>query len=229
MSKNELKQNKKKHPKIIGLFGTAQTDICIYMASILQNLGHHVCVIDNSLEQAMKYCIPAPVEKLPVITYKYIDYTRLIPVSEWKEQSYDELLVDMGVWPSDEALHACDEIYLVLDAAIAQLDRYRELMKRVAIPMSVILRDICADAVSPRHILNLLQEENCFVVESYILPLHEEDMAGRFAMQYQGYQSFSRISAPFEKMLVKMCRDLTQADTAEIWQSYKRARKGACA
>ena len=54
--------------KIIGLFGACQTDICIYVASILQNMGCRVCVVDNSYEQAMHYCIPHPSEKLPTIT-----------------------------------------------------------------------------------------------------------------------------------------------------------------
>ena len=60
--------------KIIGLFGVCQTDICIYVASILQNAGCRVCVVDNSFEQAMHFCIPHPAEKLLTITYKKIDY-----------------------------------------------------------------------------------------------------------------------------------------------------------
>lgn len=215
--------------KIIGLFGIGQTDICIYVASILQNMGYHVCVVDNSYEQAMHYCIPHPAEKLLTITYKKIDYERLIPADEWKEKAYDYLIVDLGVWPPEEALQQCSEIYLVMDSAIAQVYRYRELMKRVALPMNVILRDVCAEAVSARRILTILQEENCFVVDSYVLPLSEEDMTCRFYMQYQGYHSFAHLSVPFEKMLVKICMGLTACADAQIWRSFKRARRGVCA
>lgn len=215
--------------KIIGLFGIGQTDICIYVASILQNMGHRVCVVDNSYEQAMHYCIPHPSEKLLTITYKNIDYERLIPVDRWQEKDYDYLLVDLGVWPAEEALHACSEIFLVMDCAIAQIVRYRELMKRIGLPMNVILRDVCPEAVSARRIFTMLQEENCFVIDSYVLPLCEEDVAGRFCMQYQGYRSFSHLSMPFEKMLVKICRTLAECETSVIWRSFKRARRGECA
>ena len=215
--------------KIIGLFGVGQTDICIYVASILQNMGYRVCVVDNSYEQAMHYCIPHPAEKLLTITYKKIDYERLIPADSWQEKDYDYLIVDLGVWPSEEALRACTEIFLVMDCAVAQIYRYRELMKRAALPMSVILRDVCAEAVSARRVFGMLQEENCFVVDSYVLPLSEEDIACRFYMQYQGYQSFSHLSVPFEKMLVKICRELCGCEDSIDSRSFKQARKGACA
>lgn len=215
--------------KIVGLFGVGQTDICIYVASILQNMGYRVCVVDNSYEQAMHYCIPHPAEKLLTITYKNVDYERLIPTDSWQEKDYDYLLVDLGVCPSQEALRACGELFLVMDCAVAQVFRYRELMKRAALPMSVILRDVCAEAVSARRVLALLQEENCFVVDSYVLPLNEEDVACRLDMQYRGYQSFAHLSAPFEKMLVKICRVLAECEESLLWRSFKRARKGVCA
>ena len=215
--------------KIIGLFGAGQTDICIYIASILQNTGYRVCVVDNSYEQAMHYCIPRPVEQLLTITYKKIDYERLVPTDHWQEKDYDYLIIDLGVWPSEEALHMCGERFLVMDCAVAQVFRYRELMKRVALPMNVILRDVCAEAVSARRVFGMLQEENCFVVDSYVLPLSEEDVACRFYMQYQGYQNFGHLSVPFEKMLVKICRELSECEESVIWRSFKRARKGACA
>lgn len=215
--------------KIIGLFGVGQTDICIYVASILQNMGYRVCVVDNSYEQAMRYCIPHPAEKLLTITYKNIDYERLVPTECWQEKDYDYLIVDLGVWPSEEALRACKERFLVMDCAVAQLFRYRDLMKRTALPMNVILRDVCPEGVSAKRVFGILQEENCFVVDSYVLPLNEEDVACRFYMQYQGYRSFSHLSMPFEKMLVNICRALSEREEALIWRSFKRARKGACA
>lgn len=214
--------------KIIGLFGVCQTDICIYLASILQNAGYRVCVIDNSFEQAMHFCIPHPAEKLLTITYKKIDYECLIPAECWQQKEYDYLIADLGVWPAEDELHACDEIFLVMDCAIAQVYRYRELMKRVALPMNVILRDVFVEAVSAREVFSILQEENCFVVDSYVLPFHEDDIAGRISMQYQGYLSFTHLSVPFEKMLVKICTQLAACEDALILRSFKRARKGAC-
>ena len=93
--------------KIIGLFGIGQTDICLYVASILQNIGCRVCVVDNSYEQAMHYCIPHPAEKLHTVTYRKIDYERLVPPDCWADKEYDYLLVDLGVWPMEDALRIC--------------------------------------------------------------------------------------------------------------------------
>ena len=56
--------------KIIGIFGCEQTDLCIYLASILENMKNSVLVIDNSFEQKMRFCIPRPNEKMNMITYK---------------------------------------------------------------------------------------------------------------------------------------------------------------
>ena len=95
--------------------------------------------------------------------------------------------------------------------------------------MNVILRDVCPEAVSAKHILSMLCEENCFLVDSYVLPLAEEDMAVRFAMQHQGYHNFTHLSLPFGKLLVRMCRQLAECEVSVIWRSYRRARKGACA
>lgn len=41
--------------KIIGIFGCEQTDLCIYLASILENMKNSVLVIDNSFEQKMRF------------------------------------------------------------------------------------------------------------------------------------------------------------------------------
>ncbi len=215
--------------KIIGLFGCGQTDICLYVASILQNMGRRVCVADNSYEQAMSYCIPRPEEKLLTVTYRKIDYETMVSPESWGQKDYDFLIVDLGIWPMEEALRLCQEIYLVMDSSIVFLERYRELMKRVALPMNVILRDVCPESVSGKRIISMLTEENCFLVDSYVLPLAEEDIALRQGMQYRGYRNFMQLSLPFERLLVRMCRQLVGCEIAAIWRSFRHARKGECA
>ena len=93
--------------KIIGLFGVGQTDICIYVASILQNMGYRVCVVDNSYEQAMYYCIPHPAEKLLTITYKKIDYERLEKMVE--SVGKEHLVLDLSCRKKE------DTYYIVTD------------------------------------------------------------------------------------------------------------------
>lgn len=215
--------------KIIGLFGVGQTDICIYLASILQNLKYSVLCIDNSFEQAMHFCVPQPKERISTITHKKVDYEWLVDVNDWSQKDYDFIIVDLGVWPKEDQLLACDEIYLVIDCAIAQVERYRELMKHMKLPMNVIVRDICTDVVSGNQILDMLKEENCFVVDEYKLPFSEDDLSGRLAMQYFGYRGCGHLSPALDKMLVCMIRNLAGCENSCAWKSYRRAKKGVCA
>ena len=41
--------------KIIGIFGCEQTDLCIYLASILENMRNRVLVIDNSFDHKKSF------------------------------------------------------------------------------------------------------------------------------------------------------------------------------
>ena len=90
--------------KIIGIFGCEQTDLCIYLASILENMKNSVLVIDNSFEQKMRFCIPRPNEKMNMITYKNVDYTALCERSLWKTEGYDYVIVNLGSWPDEKSV-----------------------------------------------------------------------------------------------------------------------------
>ena len=100
--------------KIIGIFGCEQTDLCIYLASILENMKNSVLVIDNSFEQKMRFCIPRPNEKMNTITYKNVDYTALCERSLWKTEGYDYVIVNLGSWPDEKSVTDCDELICAL-------------------------------------------------------------------------------------------------------------------
>ena len=101
--------------KIIGIFGCEQTDLCIYLASILENMKNSVLVIDNSFEQKMRFCIPRPNEKMNMITYKNVDYTALCERSLWKTEGYDYVIVNLGSWPDEKSVTDCDELICALN------------------------------------------------------------------------------------------------------------------
>ena len=107
--------------KIIGIFGCEQTDLCIYLASILENMKNSVLVIDNSFEQKMRFCIPRPNEKMNMITYKNVDYTALCERSLWKTEGYDYVIVNLGSWPDEKSVTDCDELICALNCECARL------------------------------------------------------------------------------------------------------------
>ncbi len=70
-------------PKIIGFFGSAPADLCMYAAYALQNIGKRVCVVDNSEDGSLFRCIPAPDECLSAVTYRNVDFMRWYPLADW--------------------------------------------------------------------------------------------------------------------------------------------------
>ena len=110
--------------KIIGIFGCEQTDICIYLASILENMKLHVLVMDYSFEQKMQFCIPSPEKNLKVVTHKNVDYMLHCDGKEWPQQEYDFMIINLGSWPQEEAFSQCDELIGVMNCEFAQIVNY---------------------------------------------------------------------------------------------------------
>ena len=125
--------------KIIGLFGCGQSDLCIYLASILENMKYRVLVIDNSKEQKIRLCIPKPEEDISTITYQNVDYTFLRPHSEWLHYAYDFIVVDMGEAPKEDALALSDFLIGVLDCELYSVERYRNIYMQIKIPIHIIV------------------------------------------------------------------------------------------
>lgn len=217
-----------KQPKVIGIFGWEQTDLCIYLASILENMRYHVLVIDNSTDQKMDCCIPRPEAELNIVNYKGVDYRFLVPYEEWTAQEYDFVIVDMGGKPRVEELSVCEEIFLVTGCDYVCIRKYRELMLQMKKPMAVIIRNYQREMMMEKQIVKQLEEENCFVMEHYFLPSDPWDESRRIAMQYQGYRDCRDLSREFEKLLFHLGCMLAQQGYRAVLAGISRAKKGEC-
>ena len=214
--------------KLIGFYGIAQTDICIYTASVLQNMGFSVAVYDNSYEGATEFCIPRPVEILSPVNYKNIDYYRLKKPAD-REIDYDFICLDMGVWPERQALSECDFTILVTDPTLSILSKYREYMKGIELPTRVVLRGIDHDMVPVKKVQHILEEENPFVECFEVLHFNDEDEILRVSMQYYGFRDFMRISKDMERIIKGIVEEATDAAKIVVNKAINRARRGACA
>ncbi len=211
--------------RIIGLFGTGQTDICLYLGALFANLKITVLVIDNSYDQLIKYCVHGRKENGKI--YKSgVEYAFMMDCIYWKEQPTEIIIVDMGEWPSDDALCICDEIYLISDLNVAKLIKYRELIRRLELPVSVILRDVCDEAVRSNNILHLLSQNNPFIYEEHRLPMGEDDRIEWLLMQYHGFERFIYISNEMEKLLMDIVRHNCQVSASGLTRVMKLAKKG---
>ena len=191
--------------KIIGIFGCEQTDLCIYLASILENMKNSVLVIDNSFEQKMRFCIPRPNEKMNTITYKNVDYTALCERSLWKTEGYDYVIVNLGSWPDEKSVTDCDELICALNCEKCEIEN-----------------------MSAGGIRKLFVDENCFVLEQLFLPFSEADECSRLMMQFEGYRNFANLSKEFEKVLFHLCRNISEQDYREVLMGVRRAKRGEC-
>lgn len=214
--------------KVIGIFGWEQTDICIYLASILENMRYHVLVIDNSTEQKMDCCIPKPAKELNIVTYKDVDYQWKIPKEKWAVDAYDFVIADLGEAPGVAEFEKCDEIFLVTGCGYGCIKKYRNLMLEVKRPMAVIIRNYHREMMLEKQIIGQLEEENCFVMEHYILPYDAWDESGRILMQYRGYENCACLSKEFEKLLFHLGCMLGERDYHTVLAGIHRAKRGEC-
>lgn len=214
--------------KIIGIFGCEQTDLCIYLASILENMRNRVLVIDNSFEQKMRFCIPRPNENMNIVTYKNVDYTTLCERSLWNKEGYDFTIVDLGNWPDEKSMSDCDELICALNCEKCEIEKYRELLLHLEHPVSILFRDFCKNYMSTEKIKKILEEENCFVLDQMFLPFSEADECCRLLMQFEGYRNFANLSREFEKVLFHLCRNISGQDYKEVLMGVRRAKRGEC-
>ena len=214
--------------RIIGIFGCEQTDLCIYLASILENMKKRVLVVDNSFEQKLQLCIPKPEKELNIVTYKNVDYTWQATEAMWRNQEYDFVIIDFGGWPEESELILCHELICVLKCEYYYIMKYREMIQNVKLPTSLILRNFCRKYMDSNKILSLLGETGCFVMDRMFCALTEEDESLRIAMQAEGYHNFSGISKDLEKILFHLCRSICRNDYVEVLNGIRRAKRGEC-
>lgn len=214
--------------KIIGLFGCGQSDLCIYLANILENLKYQVLVIDNAIEQKIRLCIPRPEEELDTITYQNVDYAFLRPAEEWFGDKYDFVLVDMGKEPMADALVLSDFLICVMDCERFTVSRYQDTIAQSKIPINIIFRNYCKNYMSQQKLRELVDVGNCFVADVLFLPVSELDECNRILMQYQGYHGFSKVSKELDETLLSLCRFLCGNDYKEVRNGLRRAKRGEC-
>lgn len=215
-------------PKVIGIFGCNQTDICIYLASILENMRRRVLVIDNSFEQKMRFCIPRPEREMNTVTYKDIDYRMRCAKETWRTAGYHYVIVDLGRMPDDGSRMACDELVCALHCEKSELEDYRVLIGELKRPVTLLFRDFCRSYMRAAGFLKAFSADNCFVQRRLFLPFCETDECSRLMMQFDGYRNFRSLSKEFEKALFHLCRIVSDGDCGEILNGLRRARKGEC-
>lgn len=216
-------------PKIIGFFGSYPADICLYAAYALQNTGRRVCVIDNSDDGELFYCIPAPDARPDAVTFRNVDFLRLEPVVRWHELDYEYVFVQLGAQPPELCLALCSVRILVADCERRNLDFYNGYMQRSGMSAAVLLRGFCLDRDLLRKVKKHLESGNAFIDKWLMLPFHRADEAYRLEMQFGQLDEFVHISPGMEQVLMQLLCMIEAYDCSGIIRAVQDAKNGKMA
>ncbi len=219
---NTLQVDKVK--KIIGIPGTCQSDICMYLSSVMTNLGISVIICDLSEDGRMISCIPKPAANLDVVSYRGVDFCEGFPMHTDREYNCEIWVMDEN--PSQELLKACDEIYMVSGCEKHQIENARGYMMTSHLPMNVVIRNVCPGSINSKAFFGRIEEENAFVLEEYSLPIDPIDEGYRIKMQYGSFDEFKELSKAFSKMITRMATQITEISHFEVHKAFTLARKG---
>lgn len=213
-------------PKIIGFLGSHPTDLCLYAAFVLQNMGRSVCVIDHSEDGVLFRSIASSDDPTVVVTYNHVEFIRKEPVVQWHELDYEYIFVQLGAEPQDLCLAACSERILAIDCERCHLEFYSRFMRETSMTMAVVVRGICRFGISAKEIKRQFMHENCFVETWMTLPLNEMDEAYRVGMQYELLEKFAHISIGMEKVLVQLLYMMEPSHPVKIIRAVHAAKHG---
>lgn len=216
-------------PKIIGFFGSAPADLCMYAAYALQNIGKRVCVVDNSEDGSLFRCIPTPDERLRAVTYRNVDFMRWYPLADWHALDDEYVLVQLGAMPQQLCLALCSERILVTDCERANLDAYSRYLTQCCMPVTVLLRGFCWNWVIAEQIKAYAAKDSSFIERWLFLPYDPTDEAYRIEMQYGKLYQFSQISTGMERVLAKLLQLLEICDRIRLVRAINDAKRGKTA
>ena len=213
----------KKLKKTIGITGSFHSDICIYTAAVLSNLGMGVMVCDMTKDREIMSLFP-DFDVVP-LSYMGADYIRGYDEKLIQSGSYSCIIIFADSKTPKEYLTKCSELYMVTGCDRRTVEDTCEYMRKTCITMNLIIRNICPGE-DRYKILDILKEENAFVTDSYFLPFDAIDEGYRVAMQYKNVTAFKELSPQFAKLLGKICLRISGASRTDVGRAYYLAKKG---
>ena len=210
--------------KIIGIPGTFQSDICMYLSSVMTNLGMSVIICDLSGDGRMMDCIPRPAANLDVVSYRGVDFCDGFPMHTDREYNCEIWVMNEN--PDQKLIRACDEIYMVSGCERHQIENARGYMMDSHVPMNVVIRNICPGTDGAHGFFGRIEQENAFVLEEYSLPMDPIDESYRIKMQYGTFDEFRELSKAFGRLITKMTTQITEVSNFEVHKAFALARKG---
>lgn len=215
-----------KNKKIYGFFGTPSYDLIIYLASILNNLGAHVLVIDYSQKQDVMSCYVEPDDRIEFFQYKDVDYASNLKLSSIESLEYQYIFVYQDE-PVRERI-PYDGLFVISDLGKSSLKRAGDFIREYDGKVQFIIRDFCSDKLNKQYILREYLEVDINILDYNIIELDYYDYSYRIAMTHEYYQGFRHISKKYKWCLLRMVEWMASPSGKSLYRAYRWAERGKC-
>jgi len=219
--------------KVIGFTGFCKSDIILYFSRILLMLGEKVAVIDQSMQDELKYSIPTGLYTQDGIDYRGVDVflkCEDIELNNLPLDDYTVLLIDYGVnIKALELIKDLKALFIVTDLSRHHTVPLSSCLSHIINrPDSVrIIRDMVYSKINTRYIDSLLQSgQYTNIIAKYEFDLNENDYECRLKSQYDDIFKFGKISNDLRNMLVDCITGLFETEKKLVIKALKKAQKG---
>lgn len=219
--------------RMLGFNGFCKTDIILYLSRILHLLGEKVAIIDQSMQEELRYSIPTGLYTQDRIDYRGVDVflnCENIMLTNLPVEDYTVLLIDFGV--NFKALELNEELKALF--IVTDLSRHHTVPLSSCLshilnrPDSIrIIRDMVYSKINTRYIDSLLQSgQYTNVIAKYEFDLNEKDYECRLRSQYDDVFKFGKISNDFKNMLIDCITGLFGTEKKFVLKALKKAQRG---
>ena len=239
--------------KIIGMVGYVnKTELIINLAKVLRLAGKSVLVIDGTIEERMRYSVPAfnNSDKEYLTNYDDVDYAlgfrSIEAIKEYickktsNADSYDIILIDIDNVKAYEDFYKENftRTFFFIEYLNISLGKNEELLKAITSHENLERKPVLTQVVykqyvtraSEKYFINKILE---YPVEwnemSYELPYMDQDKIADIETEQSGYVDLNRHTKQFINMVTDMASDIigdVQASDIRkiIKNSYARGR-----
>lgn len=218
---------------VIGFAGFCKTDIMLYFARILYNMGEKIAIIDKSNEQALGFSVPAALYSKDRLEYRGIDIylgCQNTPLNGIPTNNYSVVLIDLGVNAKTyEEIKHLKVLFIVTDCNRHHTLPLSDWLKnQVTDTASIrIIRDIVYGKIRPRYIDSLLQAgQFTKLIAKYEFSINEMEYSNRLLSQYDDIFKFTKIPQDYKNMLIDCITEIFEKERKIVLKALKKAQKG---
>ncbi len=230
--------------KKIGFIGVFdKTDLIIYLAKALKTLGKKVLIIDNTVNQKVRYVVPAINPTKSYITEfdeidvsvgfeNYEDIKKYIGIPLEKELEYDIILIDVDSAKNYQNfnIQSCDKKYFITSFDMYSLKKGIEILSQVkeTVKLTKVLfsKEISKEDNEYLDYISLDTKINWD--ENYIIyfPLDTGDQTVIIENQRISRPSLRKLSSQYKESLAYITEDIAKdLSPAQIKKAFKLMEK----